>query len=234
MLKRIYIVAGAVVLLVGLSFFSSSAILGQVSAVIGMQTTTTIADPPDRLILISPGNYSYFSATVPMRSTLASTITMLPAGLNVFVMDQSNFTMFEKNQSAFMVRSMLNQTSPALLSLTNSAGTNETYYFVIQNNSPTKQASDVLVHYVVTTKTVWSETAYLPYIFVIIGLAMIVYGTLSFRRKVIAVAQPDQVSLGQHRQMTSQGPSIANACKFCGAKMNMTETFCPSCKKSQI
>lgn len=232
-LKRIYVIAGAAALLAGLLFLSSGAILGQVSAAIGMQTTTTIADPPDKLMLIPPDNYSYFSATVPEHGILASTITMVPAGLNIFVMDRSNFTMFEKNQSAFTIRSILNQTSPVSLSLTNDAAVNETYYFVIQNDIPAKQTSDVLVHYYVTTKTVWSEALYLPYIFVVIGLALIVYGSLSFRRKVVAVAQGDQVKSAQHQQATSQVPSVATVCRFCGAEMSATQFFCPSCKKSQ-
>lgn len=234
-MKRIIIIAGGAVLLVGLVLFSSNAVLGQVAASIGMQTTTTVANPPNKLIVIPAGNYSYFSATVPKDGTLASTFTMSPSGLNIFVMNPSNFATFQKNDSAFTIKSFLNQSSPVSLSLTNDAAASETYYFVIQNNIPARQASDVLVHYEITSKSVWSETRYLPYIIVVIGLVLIAFGMLpNSKNEKMPTHPPMRVASPSYQSVPSEVPSVTNVCKFCGATMSPTETFCPACKKSQI
>lgn len=234
-MKRIYVIAGLAVLLVGLLFLSSTTVLGQVATSIGMQSTITVSNPPDRLIVVPAGNYSYFSAMVPNDGSVASTFTMIPSGLNIFVMDQSNFTMFEKNESAFTIKSMLNQSSPISLSLTNHAAANETYYFVIQNNIASKQASDVLVHYEVTSKTIWPEAQYLPYVIVVIGLSLMAFGMLPIRRTKMISAQPlRQVTPDSYKPAISQAATLTTDCKFCGATMSQNETFCPSCKKSQI
>lgn len=234
-MKRIYVIAGVAVLLVGLVLLSSSTMLGQVAASIGMQTTTTVSNPPSKLIVIPAGNYSYFTATIPKDGSVASTFTMSPAGLNIFVMNQSSFESFAKNGTGFTIKTLLNQSSPVSLSLTNDAASNETYFFVIQNNIQAKQSSDVLVHYEITSKSVWSETQYLPYIIVVIGLALIAFGTLPIRKtEKFSTPPPMQVAPASIQPVSSKSTSITTACKFCGAAMSQTETFCPACKKSQI
>ena len=234
-MKRIYVIAGVAVLLVGLLIFSSSAVLGQVAGSIGMQTTTTVSNPQDKLIVIPAGNYSYFSATVPKDGSVSSTFTLNPPGLNIFVMGHSNLATFEKNGSGYTIKSLFNQSSSVSISLTNNGSENETYYFVIQNNILSKQSSDVLVHYEITSKSTWPEAQYLPYIIVVLGLALIAFGTLPVRKtQKISTPPPMRVTPPSYQPVTSQVASVTNVCKFCGATMSPTETFCPSCKKSQI
>ena len=136
-MKVIYVIPGVMILLVGMFFLYSPGAFGQVAGFAGVQTTTTISSPPNRLIVIPYGNFSSFSVSIPEKGMVTSTFTMDPKGLNIFVMNPGNFTMFTKNQSAFPIISLLNASSPASLDLTNNqASTNATYYFVIQNNSP--------------------------------------------------------------------------------------------------
>ena len=243
-MKIIYVVLGVVILLVGMFFLYSPSTFGQVAGFVGVQTTTTISSPPDRLIVVPYGNFSSFSASIPEKGTVTSTFTMDPPGLNIFVMNQGNFTLFTKNQTAFPIRSLLNASSPASLMLTNDQGsTNATYYFVIQNNSPTKQLSDVLLHYAITSPTSsLSGEMYYALIPVIIGIALIALGMLPKKKPEVLPPPPPQQeqqpqpqvsTIKQTTAQTSPSRPAVYTCKFCGVTMNPSEQFCPSCQRSQ-
>jgi hypothetical protein len=243
-MKVIYVIPGVVILLVGMFFLYSPSTFGQVAGYAGVQTTTTISSPPDRLIVVPYGNFSFFSVSIPDKGTMTSTFDMNPPGLNIFVMNQGNFTLFTKNQSAFPIRSMFNVSSPASLKLTyNQASTNVTYYFVIQDNNPAKQSSDVLLHYTITSQVSLSGVMYYTLILVIIGIALIALGALpkSKPKEILPPPMPQQKQQPQPQvstiqQTAAQTPPtrpVICACKFCGATMNPNELFCPSCQRSQ-
>jgi hypothetical protein len=165
---------------------------------------------------------------------------MDPKGLNIFVMNQGNFTLFMKNQSAFPIRSLLNASSPASLDLTNNqASTNVTYYFIIQNNSPSRQTSDILLHYTITSQTSLGGEMYYALITVIIGIALIALGMFPKSKPEVIpppLPQQGQQQVSTFQQTTTQTQPerpVLYACKFCGATMNPSELFCPSCQRSQ-
>ena len=81
-------------------FLYSPSAFGQVAGFAGVQTTTTISSPPNRLIVIPYGNFSFLQRLDSREGYGDVDIHDGPQGLNIFVMNQGNFTMFTKNQSA--------------------------------------------------------------------------------------------------------------------------------------
>lgn len=226
-MKMILAIPGAVIVVLGVILLSSPTILGQLAGFTGMSTTNMISAPPDKLVVVPYGNFTFFEATIPQQDTLSATFKMNPVGLNIFVMDQGNYTLFTKNETAYPAESLLNVSSSASLTETyNSHWPNDTYYFVIQNNSPAKQTSDVLIHYTITSTSVSSYVSYIPLIVVVVGLALLVVGGLPKRTKSDLVVQKPQAGVSPAQVMT-------RPCKFCGATMRVNETFCPSCKRAQ-
>lgn len=177
------VLPGVVILLIGMFFLYSPGTLDQVVGFAGVTTTTTVSSPPDILVVVSYGNYSYVAVTIPPNDTITSTFNLDPAGLSIFVMNNGNFTLFKADQSTSPVSSKLNASSPVSITLTNKQlSSNDTYYFVIQNNSPARQASDVVVHYTITSQVNFSEGSNLPLIPIILGLALMVIGGLPIWR----------------------------------------------------
>jgi hypothetical protein len=229
-------IPGAVIVIVGVLLLTSPSILGLFAGYTGMSTTNTISPPLDKLVVVQYGNFTSFEATIPPRGTLSATFKSNPAGLNIFVMDQGNYTLFKENETAYPAESLLNVSSSASLTETyNSHWPNDSYYFVIQNNSPAKQPSDVLIHYTITSVSVSSVVSYIPLIAVVVGLALLVVGGLPGPTKSdIAVQKPRmQMSTATPQARVSPAQTTTRPCKFCGATMRMNETFCPSCKRAQ-
>ena len=83
-MKIIYVVPGVVILLVGMFFLYSPSTFGQVAGFVGVQTTTTISSPPDRLIVVPYGNFSSFSASIPEKGYCDFDIHHGPAGAKHF------------------------------------------------------------------------------------------------------------------------------------------------------
>ena len=237
-MKMIFVIPGIVILFAGIILLSSSSALGLVAGFTGMSTTNTISSPPEKLVVVPYGNFTSIEATIPQRGTLSLELSMNPAGLNIFVMNQGNFTMFMKNETSFPIKSLFNVSSPTSLSFPNGNTANQTYYFVIQNNIPGKETSDVLIHYVITSEVASSITSYIPLIAVVIGLALIVLGGLPTRNdkpeEIIQRSSLSSAPLGTKKQQAGASPqAVTRSCKFCGAKMQSNEFFCSSCKRAQ-
>ena len=96
------------------------------------------------------------------------------------------------------------------------SSTNVTYYFVIQNNSPAKQLSDVLLHYAITAPTSsLSGEMYYALIPVIIGIALIALGVLPKAKPEVIPPPPmpeqKQEPQPQVRQLTNNPTNAALA-----------------------
>lgn len=181
------VIPGVLILLVGMFFLYSPSTLNQVVEFAGMNTTTTVSSSPNILSVVPYENYSYIAVSIPPNDTITSTFTMDPAGLSIFIMNSGNFTLFKDDQPTAPISSDLNASSTASITLTNSRlGSNNTFYLVIQNNSPARQASDVVTHYTITSQVSFSGEANLPLVPVILGLALIVVGGLPIWRSKVA------------------------------------------------
>jgi hypothetical protein len=235
-MKMVLAIPGAIIVVFGVLLLSTPSILGQVAGYTGLSTTNTISPPLDKLVVVQYGNSTFFVATIPKQGTLSATFKSNPAGLNIFVMDQGNYTLFHENETAYPAVSLLNvSTSASLTETYNSHWPNSTYYFVIQNNSPAKQPSDVLIHYTITSVSVSSVVSYIPLIVVVVGLALLVVGGLPKGTKPDLVVQKPRMQMSTANLQAGVSPAqvTTRLCKFCGAAMHVNETFCPSCKKAQ-
>lgn len=177
------VVPGVLILLVGMLILYSPSTIGQVAGLAGAKTTSTVASPPDILMIVPYGNFSSLAIKIPPNDTMTSTLSMDPAGLNIFVMDSANFSSFKSSQIASPISSKLNASSSVSITLTNNQhSSNNTFYLVVQNNGPAKQVSDVIVQYTITSQINFGVNSNLPLIVVIIGLALIVAGGLPIWR----------------------------------------------------
>jgi hypothetical protein len=245
-MKMIFVIPGVLLLVVGLFFLYSPGTLGQVAGLAGAKTTTTVSSPPDKLIVVPYGNTSFLAVPIPPNDTISASFKLDPPGLNIFVMNQANFTLFMGKQAASPIESLLNASSPASLTLTNSMpSVNDTYYFVVQNNVATKQSSDVIAHYTITSQVPLGGVGQLPYIPIILGLALIIVGAFPKIERKPKTPPPLPVKKDQEvpkvppvtqplpAQVAQPAVPTVKKCAYCGAKMSANDIFCPSCKRAQ-
>lgn len=222
-LKRVLVLVGVMILIIGGYLLYSPAAYGSVASFSGLYGSKITYDQNSALEVRS-SNYSFVSIALTPRDNLTARIQADSPGVNFLLMNAGNFSEFRQSGSG--TYSVYPQSNLSLRDYSFNfvpTAPNQTYYLVFTPVSP-NTTTTVLAHLTVLTNTSVSGSEYVPILIIVIGLALLGIGLNVGKKKPEAKV----VKVAPTR------PQVQTTCKFCNATLNPSSSYCPSCGKSQV
>jgi hypothetical protein len=233
-LKIVLVVVGLLIVIVGAFFQFSPQAFGSLSYATGL-STSQVTYYPTTFLQIQGSNYSFIPVKITPQDNLSVQIHASPSPVTFLLMNSGNFSEWKNSaSSSYSVypQSKLNVLNYSFF-LADASVSGNIYLVFLGQASNTN--TSVLVNLTVVTNNTASWAWVIPLIIIIAGLAVLVVGTNTSRKRPqrLESSLPEQFSSTSATQTVSV-VSAQPVCRFCGATLKTDSPFCPSCDKSQL
>lgn len=218
-------------MILGLYLAFSPPTFAALSYQVGLANQQTTLDK-NYVLPLNESNYANLPVVLSPQDNLSVSMQANPGGIDFLFMNSGNYSLWSaRNVSSYQVysQSKLNVTNYSFSF--SGYGSNQDYYLVFVSPGGRSGNTDVLLHMVVQSTSSVQEAGYVPFLIMIIGVALIGMGLFT-RKKSEKVERGRQV-IDTLPEPTTIGQSSTPKCQFCGASMNKGTLFCPACKRSQ-
>ncbi|HKM74827.1 MAG TPA: hypothetical protein VJZ32_00240 [Candidatus Bathyarchaeia archaeon] len=214
-MRRTILTIGLLLTLAGVFVMNQGVqILTPVATVFGMASYVQVENPviTSTLVTIQPTNYSYLSANLDGNVQVSGTI-QVEAGQEIgfYVMDEGNLSLWKLGQPANI---LLAKPSTISSNFTLTPPTTGTYFFVFDNPDQNGRVIVFNASSVRNVPVLPPFIQYAPYELLLVGIPLIILGLKTGKK-------------------SRSKKSVAKKCRFCGGKIQIDQTFCPKCKRSQ-
>ncbi len=214
-MRRTILTIGLLLTLAGVFVMTQGVqMLTPVASMIGMVSYTQVENPiiTSTLVTIQPTNYAYLSANLDGNVQVSGTV-QVEAGQEIgfYVMNEGNLSLWKSGQPANI---LLAKPSTISSNFTVTPPTAGTYFFVFDNpdhdgrvilfNASSVRSMSILPPFI----------QYADYELLLVGIPLMILGIKTGKKS------------GTQKSATQK-------CRFCGARMQPHQTFCPKCRRSQ-
>lgn len=214
-MRRTILTIGLLLTLTGAFVMNQGAqMLIPVATVFGMVSYVQEENPiiTSTLITIQPTNYTYLSANLDGNVQVSGTI-QVEAGQDIgfYVMDAGNLSLWKSGQPANI---LLAKPSTISSNFTVTPPTTGTYFFVFDNPDTDGRVIVFNASSVRNVSVLPPFIQYADYELLLVGILLMILGLKTGKKS------------GSKKSETQK-------CRFCGAKIQPYDTFCPKCRRSQ-
>jgi len=214
-LRKTIVTIGLLLILTGVFLQSyGSSTLVHVATITGLVTHVEVENPivPTTLVPVQASNFTYVSADLVAGTMIRGTVQVEgEREIGFYVMDEGNFSEWRNGRPANILLA-----KPLTISsnFTLTPNTSATYFFIFDNQDRDGRVIVFNVNSIQDVTVLPAAIQYLDYELFLVGMLLTILGIKTGRKSKT------------HKPVTQK-------CRFCGAKLQSDQSFCPKCNRSQ-